>query len=258
MKKTNIILVLLLSCFSINSYAEEKDSEPFYNSINSLNLLVQESVDFIKKHALIVALTPMTIYHHKDVADFIIYRPYISSFVFYVSLHYVCDSIANYQKQQSLLKIIALIKKVTLYLVICHGIKNYIHDKNLSIESFVDEESFFNNVTVNLPYSFYEITLIVLKSYQELKLSLQSFNTNLTVESEEFVFLCHAPSITMQTLLYLAQSDADLYQKIYEFEEKPEVYYKSIVEFLAVEITQTFLDLEKLLLDSNIQSRIAS
>src|SRR3989339_142132 len=196
MKKTNIILVLLLSCFSINSYAEEKDSEPFYNSINSLNLLVQESVD--------------------------------------------------------------LIKKVTLYLVICHGIKNYIHDKNLSIESFVDEESFFNNVTVNLPYSFYEITLIVLKSYQELKLSLQSFNTNLTVESEEFVFLCHAPSITMQTLLYLAQSDADLYQKIYEFEEKPEVYYKSIVEFLAVEITQTFLDLEKLLLDSNIQSRIAS
>ncbi len=258
MKKTNIILVILLSCFSGNSYAEDKGPDVLNNFTNSIHVAVQESVDFIKKHAWIIALTPITIYHHKDITDFIIYRPYISSFAFYLSLNYVCDSIVNYQKQQSLLRIIALIKKITLYLVMCHGVKNYIQDKKLSTEYFLDEESFFNTVTVNLPYSFNEITFIILKSYQELKLSVQYVNMKLIIESEEFVFLCHASSITMQTLFYLTQNDADLYKMMYQFEENPENNYKKFVEFLTVEITQTFFDLEKLLLDSNIQSRIAS
>ena len=258
MKKTNIILIILLSCFSVDSYAENKDPRVPYNSTSSINLLVQESASFIKKHAWIIALTPIAIYHHKDITRFITYRPYISSFALYLGLNYLCDSITDYEKQESLIKIIRLLKKTTLYLVICHGIKNYMHNKNLLIEPFVDEESFFNTITANLPYSFGEITLIILKSYQEIKLSLQSLNIKLTIESEEFVFLCYASSITMQTLFYLTQNNDELYQKISEFEKKPEIHCLSLVAYLTTEITQTFFELEQLLLDANVQSRRTS
>ena len=251
-------MIILLSCFSIDSYAENKDPHVPYNSTSSINLLVQESASFIKKHAWIIALTPITIYHHKDITEFITYRPYISSFALYLGLNYLCDAITDYEKQQSLLKIISLLKKTTLYLVMCHGVKNYMRDKKLSIEPFLDEESFFNTVTANLPYSFGEVTLIILKSYQELKLSLQSLNMRLTIESEEFVFLCYASSITMQTLLYLVQNNDELYQKISQFEKDPEMHCQSLVAYLTTEITQTFLDLEQLLLDSNVQSRAIS
>jgi hypothetical protein len=255
MKKTNIILIILLSCFSIDFYAENKDPHESYNSTSSINLLVQESVSFIKKHAWIITLTPIAIYHHKDITQFITHRPYISSFGLYLGLNYLCDAITDYEKQESLIKIIRLLKKTTLYLVMCHGIKNYMRNKNLSIEPFLDEESFFNSVTANLPYSFGEVTLIILKSYQELKLSLQALNIRLTIESEEFVFLCYASSISMQTLFYLTQNNHELYQKISEFEKKPEIHCQSLVAYLTTEITQTFFELEQLLLESNIQSR---
>ena len=104
-----------------------------------------------------------------------------------------------------------------LYLVICHGIKNYInHTRQLQEQDF-NEQAFFNTITENLPYSFNEITLIVLKSYQELKTNLQKINESINIESEEFVFLCHASSINIRSLLYLAQNDPILYQTFYPF-----------------------------------------
>ncbi len=256
MKKTNIVLIFLLLFLNIDSYAEKTDTSTPNNSTSSINLLVQESISFIKKNAWIVALTPIAVYHHKDITDFITDHPYSSSFIFYIGLHYICDSIANYQEQQTLLEIIFSLKKTALYLIICHGLKNYIHNKNLSFHPFLNEHDFLNSITANLAYDFDELSVITLKSYQELKLFLQSLNMELTIESEEFVFLCHASSITLQSSLYLVQNDDNLYQKIYQFEKNPEVNCKPLMEYLTSEITQTFCKLEQQLLASNIPSEI--
>jgi len=179
--------------------------------------------------------------------------PYLSSFCFYLLLNYVCDSILNYQEQQSLLEIIALLKKTTLYLVICHGIKNYLQQKKLSNETSITEQEFLDNITENLPYSFQEITLIALKSYQELKSSLQTLNITLNIESEEFVFLCHASSVNIHSLLYLVQNDPVLYHAIYKFEKHPQTHLIPLIRHIKTEITKTFINLEKSLLSSNIQ-----
>lgn len=258
MKKINIILIILLSCLNIDSYAQSKEPHLTNNSTSSNNLLVQQSITFIKKHALLIALIPTTIYYHTNIINFISDQPYISSFGFYLMIHYICDSISNYQQQQSLLDVIALLKKITLYLIISHGIKNHLHQKKLSSELFVDDHSFLDSITKDLPYSFEEVTLIALKSYQELKTSLQSLNIALTIESEEFVFLCHASSINVQSLLYLVQNNPELYKKIYNFETNPQDQLQPLLEHVTSEITHTFTELEHRLLALNVQSRSSS
>jgi hypothetical protein len=243
----------------MNSYAQKKDLDTSDNSTSSRNLLVQQSTLYLKKHAWFIALVPAIIYYHKDIASFMSHRPYISSLTFYLLLNYLCDAILNYQQQQSLLKIIALLKKTTLYLVLSHGIKNHIHQKKLSIEPhYEDDQAFLNSITANLPYSFNEVTLIALKSYQELKSSLQTLNIALNIESEEFVFLCHASSINVCTLLYLTQNNPTLYAEIYHFEKDPQMHLKPLLEHLRSEITKTFIDLEQLLLTLNVQTRTSS
>lgn len=258
MRKINIKLIILLSCLYIHSYAKENDSLAHNNSTSSSSLFVQQSIFHIKKHALLIACTPAIIYYYKDVLNFITKRPYIASLGFYLFLNYLCDSILNYQQQQSLLEIIALLKKITLYLVISHGIKNHIYQKKLSIDPHFDDQVFLNNITINLPYSFDEVTLIALKAYQELKSSLQSLNITLNVESEEFVFLCHASSINIHSILYLVQNDPILYQAIYRYEKDPQGHLMPLLEHLKEKITSTFIDLEKNLLTSNIHPRILS
>lgn len=258
MRKINIILIILLSCLNIDSYAQNKEPHLHNNSTSSNDLLVQQSIAFIKKHALLIALIPTTIFYHKNIISFMSDQPYISSLAFYLMLNYVCDSISSYQQQQSLLDVVALLKKTTLYLAISHGIKNHIHQKKLSTELFVDDPDFLNNITKNLPYSFDEIMLIALKSYQELKTSLQSLNIALTIESEEFVFLCHASSINIQSLLYLTQNDLTLYKEICDFETNPQNQLQPLLDHITLEITRTFTELECRLLALNVQPRSSS
>ncbi len=257
MRKINIILIILLSCLTINSYSQETEPHEYNNSTNSRSLFIQQSTLYIKKHTLLIALTPVIIYYYKDLAIFIGDHPYISSAGFYLLLNYFCDSVLNYQQQQSLFEIIVLLKKVTLYLVISHGIKNHMHQKKLSIDPYLDNQAFLNNFTENLPYSFDEVTLIALKAYQELKASLQSLNISMNIESEEFVFLCHASSINIRSLLYLVQNDPILYKAIYRFEKNPETHLAPLVEHLKLQITKTFIELEEHLLTSNVHTRIA-
>ncbi len=250
MKKINILLTILLSCPSIDFYAHDtNEPTPTHNFTSSNNLLVQQSALCIKKHAWLIALIPAIAFYHEDIMDFVSHRPCISSLTLYMLLHYVCDSILSYRQQQSILNIINLIKKMALYLVVTHGIKNHINQNMVLIEQrFIDDQAFFNNITSDLPYSFHEITAITLQSYRELKSSLQSLNTALTIESEEFVFLCHASSsITIQNLLYLAQSDPDLEKKIYQFQKNPHVELAPVLEYLKREITKNFIELEQYL-----------
>lgn len=258
MKKISITFIILLSCLPIDSCDQNKDLFVPPQSTSSESLLVEQFVHCIKKHALLISLTPIISYYHKDIIRCMSDRPYLSSICFYVLLNYVCDSLVNYRQQQSLLAVIALLKKTTLYLVISHGIKNHIHQKKLSIQPALDDESFFNNITKNLPYSFNEITLIALKSYPEFKSSFQSLNMMLNIESEEFVFLCHASSINIHSLLYLVQNDPVLYKAIYQFEKDPQNYLTPLLEHLTSEITKTFIDLEKHLLKLNIHPHILS
>ena len=254
MKKTNVILIILLSCLSINFYAQKKNPDTSHNFISFSNLLVQQSTLSIKKHSWILALAPLIMYHHRGIKEFIIDWPYISSLGFYLLLNYACDSILQYQQQESLLNIIALLKKITLYLVISHGIKNYMHHKKLSIKLFFNDEKFLDTITVHLPYSFNEVSLITLKSYQELKTFLESVNSSLHIESEEFIFLCYASSITIENLLYLTQKNPVLYDAIYNFEKNPQEYLEPLVTYLTSEITTNFINLEKLLSILNLQA----
>ena len=133
MKKINIILIAMLSCLSIDFYAQKKDPDTSHNFTSFSNLLVQQSTLSIKKHSWIIALAPLIMYNHRDIKEFVIDWPYVSSLGFYLLLNYACDSILQYQQQQSLLNMIALLKKITLYLVISHGIKNYMYHKILSL-----------------------------------------------------------------------------------------------------------------------------
>ena len=252
MKKVNIISIFILSCLAINFHAQNQN---FHTNESNQKTLIQQSVMFIKKHVSLIALTPMVLYYHRDIIELIKRQPLINSICFYIFLNYLCDSISDYQQQQSLLKIISLLKKTALYLVISHGIKNHIHQKKLLPETTFDNQNFFNTITENLPYSFDEITLITIKSYQELKSSLQSLNIALTIESEEFVFLCHASSVNIHSLLYLVQNDPILYQSIHQFEENPQTHLTPLLEYLKLEIAQTFINLEQLLLKSNIHSQ---
>lgn len=256
MKKINITLIILLSCSNINSYAQNSPHHIDNNSTSYDGLFVQQSALYIKKHALLIAITHIMIYYHKNIATFISNRPYVSSAALYLFLNYLCDSISSYQQQKSLLDIINLLKKTTLYLVISHGIKNHIHQKKVSIYRDIDEKIFLNNITADLPYSFDEVTLFALKSYQELKAVFQSLNITLNIESEEFVFLCHSSSINIQSLLYLVQNDPILYKAIYRFEKNPETHLDQLLERLKSEITKNFIDLEKHLSASNISRSI--
>ncbi|MBV8661001.1 MAG: hypothetical protein JO129_02560 [Candidatus Dependentiae bacterium] len=258
MKKINILFIILLSCLPIDSCDQNKDHFVPIQSTSSESLLVEQFVHCIKKHAVPISLIPIISYYHQDIFQFMSHRPYLSSVCFYLCLNYACDSLISYRQQQSLLTAITLLKKISLYLVISHGIKNHIHQKKLSIEPAVDDQSFLNNITRNLPYSFDEITLIVIKSYPELKSHLQSLNMMLNIESEEFVFLCHASSIDLQSLLYLVQNDSILFQAIYQFEKNPQNHLGPLLEHLTAEITRSFVDLEKHLLKLNIHAHILS
>ncbi len=261
MKTTSIILIILLSCLSLDAYAHDNDKSVTSHNFNSSNnLLVQQSALCIKKHAWIIALIPIIAYYHADIINFIARRPCISSLALYILVQYTCDSIVNYRQQKSILDMINLLKKIALYLVVTHGIKNHICQNMVLVEQrFIDDQAFFNSIIIDLPYSFDEITLITLQSYQELKSSLHSLNSALIIESEEFVFLCHASSsITIQNLLYLTQNDPVLYEKIYQFQKNPHMELVPLLKFLKNEVTKNFRNLEQLLSLSDKKTDAAS
>ena len=85
-------------------------------------------------------------------------------------------------------------------------------------------------------------------------MALESVNSSLHIESEEFVFLCYASSITIENLLYLTHKDPILYDAIYSFEQNPQEYLEPLVAYLTSEITTNFMNVEKLLSISNLQA----
>lgn len=257
MNKTNITLIVLIIFASLHDcYAQHKDSSQ-ESFINSCSLLVEKAAFYIKKHAAIIALAPLVIAYHKDIFRCMMNRPCISSLGLYCLLHYSCDSILHYQQQKALLELIAVLKEITLCLVISHGIKNHMHQKNICIEPFFDDQFFLNNITNNLEYSFQEVTTITLTSYQELKSTLQSFNHYLDIESEEFVFLCYASFIDIDNLLYLTHNDLFLHQAVYAFEKDPKNNTAQLLEFIKSKITTAFIKLEKNLLHNDIHACLA-
>lgn len=255
MKKTNHILIFFLSYLSFNLYTQDHDDFSYHNSINSSSRFIQEFTQYVQKHTLSLALISTGIYLHQNIIETMKKHPYISSICLYFILHYCCDSIVSYQQQEELLNTMLLIKKLTLYLVISHGIKNYLMQQ-MSEEQVFDANIFFNNITEQLPYSFNEITLIALKAYPELKSSLQQLNSSIYIASEEFIFLCHPSSITMQSILYLVQNNPVLYQSIYHFEQNPQTHLTSLEALIKSEITEIFFNLEEHLLTSNIHNSI--
>ncbi|MBP6869405.1 hypothetical protein KBC04_00765 [Candidatus Babeliales bacterium] len=251
MKKINIILIILLACFGVHTQTEQQN---FYIKKSSTNFQVQNTLELIKKYAIPIAVTPILFYYQQDIINSITYRPYLSSLCFYVLINYFCDSILHYQEQKALCHLISLLKKICFYLVLTHGIKNEIEQKHLLIDQDFTEEDFLQSITENLPYSFEQTTLISLKLYQELKICLQSYNESISIESEEFVFLCHARSINIEIMLYLTQNDPTLYQAITQFQATPKTHTQPLLEHLKFAITESFSELQENLLQSNIRS----
>jgi len=252
MKKTDIIISILGLFYSTISVTEKDQFNDYFDFITFENLSIEESTLFIKQNATLIIAVPIILIFHKEIFKTISEHPYVSAISCYALIHYICDIILDHQYQKELLDLILLIKKIALYLVISHGIKNHIHHTRQFQESNFNEQAFFNTITENLPYTFNEITLIILKSYQELKSNLQKLNELINIESEEFVFLCHASSINLHSLLYLTQNDPEIYKKLYSFEKNPETEFKSLLQYLINEMTINFLKLEQKLLDLQI------
>jgi len=256
MKKTTFIMAIFFVSTSEHSYNYQDNANIYNKPTIHKNLFIEESALFFKKHALFIASIPLIVYYKNNIIDFTKSHPYITTACLYTALNYTCDTILDYTHQNSLLEIVRLLKRASLYLVISHGIHNYIDQINISLDQAnIKNGDLLNAITQDLPYSFNDATLIVLKTYQELKSSLYSLNPSLTIESEEFVFLCHASSINMHTISYLVQNNVELYHMIMEFEKNPETVLMSLLEKLKTEITNDFTELEKRLLIYNAPLR---
>lgn len=253
MKKINIILIILLSFCKIQSSTEHHICE---NKNTFVNKVIQESIKSIKKHALYIALLPILFYYNKNIKDFIMHRPYISSIWFYILLNYTCDTILDYQEQEIICHLIAILKKISLYLIMMHGIKNYMNHNNVTNDLDFTDPIFFNEIFKNYPYSFNQTTSISLKLYQELKIYLQSLNESITIESEEFVFLYHASLIDLPIMLYLADLDQNLYSFINAFEQDPQNNTAPFMQYLKYQLNENFENFKKILLQSQMRSSI--
>lgn len=254
MKKITIVLISLSLLCNIYLYSQENQSSSYFDSTNFTDLSIEESVKFIKQNALLIATAPMLMYFNQSVLQTLSEHPYISSICFYVLINYICDAILDYQEQESLIYLILLLKKITLYLAVSHGIKNYMDHKKQAADLLLKEQLTFNSITKKWPYSFDKMTIIILESYKELKKNMYQLNKSMHIESEEFVFLHHAASITIDDLLYLSQDHEKLHTMISLFKENPELEIEQLLEYLTFQITLNFLALEQSILKFQIAS----
>lgn len=252
MKQTiNILLITSLWCITIYFYPNDIHQDQSHTKIK-----IEQSLYSLKKHAVYIAAIPILLYSHKDIINFITYRPYLSSFCFYFLINYYCDSLLSFQKQEDILALIYELKKIGLYLVIIYGIKNYIYQPYKKFNINYPESFFLENVLEDLPYSLDETTSNCLKFYYELKNYFYSLNNSLVIESEEFIFLSNPTTINLQTALYITQNHSDLHQKLQDFEKNSEIHINTLLNHIKLEVAQSFINLKKHLLKSNIQSSI--
>jgi|GEM_PF-1287044 len=252
MKKIIVIFTSLYLFYSIDIFSQENKPKNQFNGINLDQISIAESVTFVKKNALFITTIPMVFYFNQNLFKQISEHPYISSIYFYILINYICDSISEYQQQESLINLVVLLKRIALYLAISHGIKNSLTQQRESAESISKKEYIFNVITKKWPYSCNKMTAIVLESYHNIKKNLYKLNHSVTVESEEFVFLHHAPSITIDDLLYLTEHDERLHSMILSFEKNSELEFEPLLEHLTLEIMFNFLALEQNII--NIQT----
>lgn len=256
MKKTNILFVMMLVMGWLPLCSKEHFIINSHYISDYKKFSMQSIAQAVKKNAFFITAAAIALYYHKDSIDFIKNRPYLSSLFLYGAINYICDAIIQYHEQESLLEVIALVKEISLYLVIGYGIKNYIHQKNIPIKDFINEDNFLHDITQHVSYSFDDIAIISIKAYRELKSTLRTLNVNIPIESEEFVFLCNSSTININSLLYLTQNNPALYQMISRFKKNPDLYCPTLVNHLTSHLTKAFITLEKYLLKPHGHERI--
>lgn len=254
MKKLFFILIFITSYSTIHCYADSNNTN-FHsdNSNSSKKLLVQESILCIKKHAWLIALTPIILYYHSEILNIVTNQPYLSSVALYLCLHYCCDTILSYKEQLTILTAIELIKKIALYLAISHGLKNHISQNATSL-NFRNEDSFALSkmLSEDLPCPMHEFTLLITESYRQLKKNLHALNKNITIESEEIIFLSFESSITLNDLLYLTETDEELYSKIYDLKTQKNTALQPILDCLRLGIITNLQNLQHLNCPTNL------
>ena len=253
--KKFILILLTVICFDLSySYAKEKSIQTSNDFTSSCSLLVEQSATFIKKYAAMIALTPLMVYYHKNCIDFAYHHPFISTAALYCSIHYISDCILEYKKDKPLFECVPLIKKIALDLVICHGIQNSVQQKNIpaTFTDTVPDQNFFDTMTQGMNYSFDQIELMTMRIYTKLRERLSSLHHPVHIESEEFVFLCHASSIDMQTMLYLTKdTDQDLYLMLSRFEQNPQQELLPLLKFLRQQLQNNFIDIQQRLAEQD-------
>lgn len=248
MKKLYFIVIILSSSF-ITSIDQDKITTAHYVNFNSsYNLLVEQSAAFIKNNAGMIAAIPFSLYYHQDVLRTIQNHPYVSSYWLYLLLHYLCDCMIEYQQEQSFIHLTTCLKKTAVSLLVCHGLKNYIEQKNRSQEWDKQSIDIYKYVTKNTSFSFEQIEIILMKTYKELKQYFASLPYGIKIESEEFAFLCYGSSMNIQTLYYITQNDLPLHQALYEFEHNQAYDLITLLNILQNNITNNLMLIEQYLL----------
>ena len=251
MKKLIFICTILISCCTNSFYANNKNIDTHDNFTSSYSLLVEQSTKIIKKNAGLIACMPFLIYYHKNIFDLFSDHPIISGCCLYFLIHYICDCILQYKEQKPLFDCIPLVKKMALDLVICHGVRNYAYQKKLAITFATDDQTFFNSLTEDMHYTFYQIEYITLTIYTKLKERLNELQQSIPIESEEFVFLSHPSFIDIQTILYLTKNHPDLHTMISNFEKNPADELEPLIDFLKDQLHRNFEDIQHRLVIQN-------
>lgn len=236
MKKKILYLIIMVSFFTTSVCTHRQEMFTCY---------LQKTAHLVKKHAFLLAMLPLIVSYQKNIDQGTMHTKALSSLFFYCLLHYSCDCVTHYQEQASMLHMIDLLKKISLYLVIAHGIKNYMQQKHGVSSTKWIAEDFLPSITSKLDYSFDEITMMTMQNYQTIKTAIESLNDDLKIESESFVFLCYAPSINLSTLLYLVQDNDFLYTTIHELIKDSDVRLPELVQYVQSEVTKNYIEFQR-------------
>jgi hypothetical protein len=169
-------------------------------------------------------------------------HPYISTILLYSLLYFSCDTLLEYQEEESLLSIIIMLKKIATDLIVLQAIDKHFIRKTKNFP--LSEKMMLKINRSEFACNEEELALMTFKLYQEIKAMIHQCNPYIIIESEEFIFLSQPSIITMDTALYITQRHHTLHEIVFDFYTNPEEYFFELIQFLQHDIRSVFTDIE--------------
>ena len=243
MNKTIKLLILLILCLSTSS-------APCFHEKNDASL-IQKTAFFIKNQSLSVSILLAMIYFHKDITNDIQNHPYVSIIAATLMTSHMCNVILNIQQQKSILKAIILVKKITFYLAVSIGIKNYFENYCEINNQQFNGDIFLDNIVEGSGYTFNEITELTINTYHEIQEMIENQNFLLHVCSEEYAYLCFAKHISLDNLHELAHKEKEIEASINLTIENPEKYISAFPPTINLKINPLIYELKNYIKNNN-------